>query len=362
MNEPLVSIIVPVYKVEPYLCECVDSIFAQTYHNWELILVDDGSPDNCGAMCDGFAQRDSRVKVIHQENQGISVARNTGFDASTGEYVCFIDSDDSVAPDYLEKLVEAIERESADMAVCSFCKYDDSTKEILEIGGGDVHVIAFGEKRYNTFACVWGKVFRRTFLLRYDIRFETARFVEDVAFSLSTILLSQTVAVADTYYYYRRRSDSLSTTKNTSRPWSYEAFENSIRRVGAVLTDEDDRRILEYIAIKFLCAFMTILGYRECKTSRKELCAYTARIIRQYFPDAIHNPYIFGRGRIREFSVIHHIVVKACVLSYQLHALYLFSAYFGFVIRTSSTVESLFHKAIKKRTDKKKRTRYEKSF
>ena len=95
-NKPTISIIVPVYKVEPYIRQCVESVLGQTYSNFELILVDDGSPDSCGAICDEYAEKDSRVRVIHQENGGVSAARNAGLDIMKGEYVAFIDSDDFV--------------------------------------------------------------------------------------------------------------------------------------------------------------------------------------------------------------------------------------------------------------------------
>lgn len=94
MNDPLISVIVPVYKVEKYLDECVESIVNQTYRNLEIILVDDGSPDNCPQMCDDWAKRDARIRVIHKENGGLSSARNAGLDVCTGEYISFIDSDD----------------------------------------------------------------------------------------------------------------------------------------------------------------------------------------------------------------------------------------------------------------------------
>ena len=99
MNEPLVSVIVPVYKVEKYLDKCIESIVGQTYENLEIILVDDGSPDNCPTMCDEWAQKDSRIKVIHKENGGLSSARNAGLDACTGDYIGFVDSDDWIEPD-----------------------------------------------------------------------------------------------------------------------------------------------------------------------------------------------------------------------------------------------------------------------
>lgn len=115
---PTISVIVPVYKVEPYLNRCVDSILRQTYQDFELILVDDGSPDNCGAICDDYAARDSRVRVIHQENQGQAAARNRALAAAKGEWVCFVDSDDAVHPQMLERLRQAAAESGADMSMC----------------------------------------------------------------------------------------------------------------------------------------------------------------------------------------------------------------------------------------------------
>lgn len=117
MNNKMISIIVPVYNVEKYLAECVDSLLGQTYKDFEVILVDDGSKDKSGAICDEYAQKDDRIKVIHKENGGLSDARNKGLAASKGQYICFIDSDDYVYEDYLEKLYEAISVYKADVAV-----------------------------------------------------------------------------------------------------------------------------------------------------------------------------------------------------------------------------------------------------
>lgn len=127
---PTISVIVPVYKVEQYLNQCVESILAQTFTDFELILVEDGSPDNCYAMCDAWAEKDSRIKVIHKENGGLSDARNAGLDwmdANSGsQYVTFIDSDDCVHPQYLEVLVKLIEAHNADIA---WCYYDFFTQD-----------------------------------------------------------------------------------------------------------------------------------------------------------------------------------------------------------------------------------------
>ena len=113
-----ISVIVPIYKLEQYLEECVDSLIEQTYKNIEIILVDDGSPDNCGAICDRYAEQDDRIQVIHKKNGGLSDARNAGLDIASGEYVLFIDSDDNVSVDMVEELYGAIKKQNADISVC----------------------------------------------------------------------------------------------------------------------------------------------------------------------------------------------------------------------------------------------------
>ena len=107
-KNPLISVIVPVYKVEQFIHRCVDSILNQTYTNLEIILVDDGSPDRCGEICDEYAEKDSRIRVIHQKNGGPSAARNAGLDICTGEYIAFVDSDDYIEPDMLQQLLSGI--------------------------------------------------------------------------------------------------------------------------------------------------------------------------------------------------------------------------------------------------------------
>lgn len=116
----LISVIVPVYKVEQYISECLDSILSSTYTELEIILVDDGSPDNCPAICDEYARRDHRIKVIHQHNQGLVAARNAGLAVASGDYVAFVDSDDAVSPVMYEMMVSAMERTGADMAACEY--------------------------------------------------------------------------------------------------------------------------------------------------------------------------------------------------------------------------------------------------
>ena len=116
----LVSMIIPVYEVEAYLGECLETVLNQTYKNLEIILIDDESPDRCPEICDQYAQKDERIKVIHQKNGGAANARNHGLDMATGEYICFIDSDDKIENNYVEKLLGAIKENKAEVVVCSF--------------------------------------------------------------------------------------------------------------------------------------------------------------------------------------------------------------------------------------------------
>lgn len=131
--KPLISVIVPIYKVEKYLTICVDSLLHQSYGNLEIILVDDGSPDECPAICDQYQNKDNRIKVIHKKNGGLSDARNAGLDIAQGEYVAFVDSDDFIDEDYICKLYDALQQNRASIAVCGIQIIDESNKVTEQI-------------------------------------------------------------------------------------------------------------------------------------------------------------------------------------------------------------------------------------
>ena len=123
----MVSIIVPIYKAEKYIRQCLDSILAQTYTKWEAILVNDGSPDNSGKICNEYANKDNRFRVIHQQNGGVSVARQTGLDNVTGNYIIHCDPDDWIDPNMLEDLISKAKEENADMVICDFLEHINQT-------------------------------------------------------------------------------------------------------------------------------------------------------------------------------------------------------------------------------------------
>ena len=180
----LISVIIPVYKVEKYLCRCVDSVLEQTYTNMEIILVDDGSPDNCPVMCDEYARQDSRVKVIHQENAGLSGARNAGIDMAQGQWLAFVDSDDYLTAGFLERLYQACVDTGSSLSVCRWEYVRGET--IPEHGTGETRVYTGREMLANLyvpdgayFVVAWNKLYRKE--LFEDIRYPLGRIHEDEA-------------------------------------------------------------------------------------------------------------------------------------------------------------------------------------
>lgn len=209
-KEPLISVIVPVYKVEAYLDRCVQSIVDQSYRNLEIILVDDGSPDHCPAMCDAWAEKDSRIRVIHKQNGGLSDARNAGMSIAVGEYVSYIDSDDWIAPEMLERLLCSLEDDDSDIAACSVQMVweDDTPSRMLTVRE---NMILEREEAQRALLLedrlkqpVWYKLYRSE-LIR-QIPFEVGKYHEDVFWSYRAVGKARRVSLIDYvgYYYFQR--------------------------------------------------------------------------------------------------------------------------------------------------------------
>jgi len=212
MNTPKVSIITPVYKAEKTIHKCLDSFIAQTLTEWELILVDDGSPDISGAICDEYAMKDSRFRVIHQENAGVSAARQAGLDAATGEYVIHTDPDDWVEPRMLEELYGKAKADDADMIICDYIAdfVDHSDYRVQRPSSLEAQVVlneVFG--RIHGSCC--NKLVRRTCIEDYGARFpESVNYCEDVCFNVQ--LLKHDIKVSyinKAYYHYVQNHTSL---------------------------------------------------------------------------------------------------------------------------------------------------------
>ncbi len=212
MNKKI-SVIVPIYNVEAYLRKCVDSILAQTYKDLEVILVDDGSPDNCGAICDEYAKHDARVRVIHKVNGGLSDARNAGLDIVTGEYVAFVDSDDWIEPYMYEKLLDNLIHFNADMSVGGVSDDIEEEQGYRSVKVSDYGGSSFAEdnteamKRYFCGSwAAWDKLYK---LALFDgIRYPVGEINEDEAIVLQLLERCRKVCYTDTvcYHYVRRRS------------------------------------------------------------------------------------------------------------------------------------------------------------
>lgn len=214
MTTPKISVIVPVYKVEQYLHRCIDSILSQSFTDFELLLIDDGSPDNCGKICDEYTQKDSRVRVFHKPNGGVSSARNLGLDNAKGEWVAFIDSDDYISVDYLEELCSYKENTNSDLVAISR-KLDETHSSVTL--HREKFSLLFSLYKFDKFCPPWGKIFRKDIIERYNLKFNTEIHLgEDLMFVLFYLLEinSITLISSDKYYYEDERSDSLTKRLN----------------------------------------------------------------------------------------------------------------------------------------------------
>lgn len=261
MQEPVVSIIVPVYKVEPYLDRCVQSIVGQTYKKLEIILVDDGSPDNCPAMCDAWAKKDSRIRVIHKENGGLSSARNAGLEMATGAFLQFTDSDDWLEPETIAYLVDLAECKGDDVVRCGYfesyetdetdrpigesrCMHPDAADQIIDLmNGGYLSGV------------VWNKLYRRTVV--GDVRYDPADGCsEDILYNFRVLSKTQNVVYGDRpLYHYAVRLDSI--TQSVFKPVAF-----SIIRAKHIIMEahKDDEQVRPYCLKGYLNSAMIVMN------------------------------------------------------------------------------------------------------
>lgn len=228
MADEKVSVIIPVYNVEKYLARCLDSVINQTYLNLEIILVDDGSPDNCGAICDEYALRDDRVRVIHQENGGVSSARNTALQTASGEYIVFVDSDDSILPDYVKNLMSAGQSDY----VVSGCYVQSEQNEWSEWKNVPQETtlarIKQNPRIINTIptGMVWAKRYKRDIIKENTLSFrcDISRG-EDTLFNCIYLNFCETITVIDAldYQYYHNEASATSKLNTNLFRWSMES-------------------------------------------------------------------------------------------------------------------------------------------
>ena len=222
MEKDKISVIIPVYKVEKYLSQCVESVIKQSYKNLEIILVDDGSPDNCPKMCDEWAKKDSRIKVIHKQNGGLSDARNAGIDVATGDYLSFVDSDDSLNIGCFEKMVRWAQGLDADVVIGGIeLVYENATvkkknnalqKSSAQVFRGEQVKNLIYSMSIPFLMTAWAKLYKKE--LFNSLKFPVGKLHEDEFVYYKVLASSQVVAIIpDTVYYYLQRSTSIMHTK-----------------------------------------------------------------------------------------------------------------------------------------------------
>ena len=262
MEKPLISVIVPVYKVEPYINRCVESIVNQTYKNLEIILVDDGSPDNCPKMCDEWAEKDNRLKVIHKQNGGLSDARNAGLDIASGKYVMYCDSDDWIEHDMIYLLLNTIEENNADVSRCGIITdFEDGSASELS-GNSEIKILSSKDEMIIDLVMgdylsgvVWNKLYKYDIVnnIRFDGKDGSS---EDILYNFRVIQNAKSIACCDVpKYHYLIRERSI-----TNSPFSEGAF-SIVRAKKIILSSQiDNEATLEYCKKSFVASAFVVLN------------------------------------------------------------------------------------------------------
>lgn len=270
-EDALVTVIVPVYNVEEYIRECVDSLLTQTYSNIEIILVDDGSTDNSGSICEEYAKEDSRVIVIHKENGGLSSARNAGMEIMRGKYCCFVDSDDAVAVTFIDYMIGLIHMSGADFSACSYTREfnemgNTSSQGLIEADAHKALEFIFSEKTMTTSA--WGKLYRAD--LWADIRFPEGYIYEDYATVYKVIMKCEKIIIApEKLVFYRPNPESITGTGFYVKRMQYFEISDELRPVikktfPDLLTYVDNRTVRYAISYYRQIA---VSGYKDEETT-----------------------------------------------------------------------------------------------
>ena len=282
----VVSVIVPIYKVEKFLYKCIKTILQQSYKNLEIILVDDGSPDNCGKMCDEYATQDRRIKVIHKQNGGLSDARNAGIDIATGDYITFIDSDDYIMSDMIESLMNIIVEEDTDIAQCDYIRSEgDSIIGLQHDLSQNNKCNVFSENKMSAYlkdnkisTAAWGKIYKKS--LFNAIRFPVGRLHEDVFTTYKLIHEAGSVAVTDYVgYVYRITENSITTSKFS--PQKLDSVYGEIERAEFIEKNYSSLNRQAYSGIIYACN-QCLIQMAKCKYNGETEEVFLQKLYRKY--------------------------------------------------------------------------------
>lgn len=317
--KPMISIIVPIYNVEKYLNKCVDSILGQTFTDFELILVDDGSPDRCGEICDYYKTKDKRVKVIHKENGGLSSARNAGIDIARGEYIGFVDSDDFIEPFMYEYLIESINKNKCRLAVCAINYVFEDGKSISKVKNEKDQVFKFSSailemnkyKLFDMAACT--KIFHKS--LFDNIRFPVGKLSEDFYVMYKIFDSAQKISfVATPCYNYLQRQNSISRNTRINHDFEYAAKE----QMEYLENKYPELKVLAHTS--YASAALTVYDFylKSGVKCSKEQLNHFKRIVKENYSYILKADYLTNAKKI-QFALfrINYILYKGIFLLYR---------------------------------------------
>lgn len=276
-----ISIIVSIYNMEKYLEKSIQSILDQTYKNFELILIDDGSTDNCGKICDRYAELDKRIQVYHGPNRGVCEARNIGLSRVNGNYICFIDPDDYIREDYLEQLYDAVVTNNTKVAVCNFLNFKDGEEEpsrkIKEVQTNS-YVITNGIEKYiecrdyEKYACLWNKIYHKS--VWDNLRFPAGKMFDDAYVYYKILDSEKRISFIDEVLYFRRWNEgSITHQKYSSKYW--DKIDCRMEQV-QYFHDKGKQRLVEISYRKLMYYFW------ECLEDMHKAGARDDDIVREY--------------------------------------------------------------------------------
>lgn len=272
---PFFSIIIPVYNAEAFLRKCIDSILSQTFLNFEIILVDDGSSDNCPWICDRYAQKDSRIHVIHQKNGGSSSARNAGIRIASGEYIMFVDSDDYWnSATALCAIAESIKQLRCDVLCMNFYKvYAEATSSMKYFADSETYIGIEQVLRYERYvSSAWSKVIKSTLLLDGHMDFVENVYSEDIDWSMRLLLKTNNIAYLDlAFYCYLQRPESISRSMNTKK---MQDLKDNVYTCIQLLREQDKRQqeiLSPYAAYQYAVLLLNIASISDKRYQTKLL-------------------------------------------------------------------------------------------
>ena len=326
--EELISVVIPIYNVEKYLNKCIESIINQSYSNLEIILIDDGSKDTSGIMCDSYVLKDNRIKVIHKENGGLSDARNVGIEKEKGEYIVFIDSDDWIDEKMIEILYNVIKKNNSDISICDyFLAYSEEIQtqkediEIINLSNIEALKKIYDKDLGVCMIVAWNKLYKRN-LFKDDIRYPYGKIHEDEFTTYKLLYKAEKISYTNQkMYYYRQRENSITSSFNKKRLDCLEAFDERTKYMKYIVKNESlyKETLREYYGLIIVMYFKYEKFYSNDKKTLKELKKKALKIFKENknsFQWTIKQKIIFGSFGFNPkiFRIIEKISEKKKIL------------------------------------------------